>query len=382
MKYDYIITGAGCAGLSLAFYLSKTDLGDKKILLIDKTDKQDNDRTWCFWQSETSVFESIVHHKWDNLYFKSPSGEQLLDIAPYQYKMIRGIDFYNFILKTLRQHPNFTIKKARVTGISNEKNHAKVRTQRETFEARYVFNSILFEKINTENSNYVAQHFGGWIIETNDVVFNPNEATLMDFRIPQESETRFMYCLPMSKNTALVEATAFSNNILTEAEYGKMITDYLNNYLNINNFTIQHKEIGVIPMTTYNFAQHHKPHVIQIGTMGGNVKPSTGYAFVRIQENAQKIASALKNNQSPHLKTSLFQKRFLYYDNILLNVMLKDRVPTHQVFSQLFQKNKASTVLKFLNEKTNFLQELAVMNSVPIPPFIVAAFDEMRPRRG
>ena len=111
----------------------------------------------------------------------------------------------------------------------------------------------------------------------------------MDFRIPQEGETRFMYCLPMSKNTALVEATAFSNNILTEAEYGEMITNYLNNYLNINSFTIKHKEMGVIPMTTYNFAQHHEKHVIQIGTMGGDVKPSTGYAFVRIQENAQKI---------------------------------------------------------------------------------------------
>ena len=91
---------------------------------------------------------------------------------------------------------------------------------------------------------------------------------------------------------------------------------------------------------------------------------------------------ALSKNQSPHLKTNLFEKRFLYYDNILLNVMLKDRVPTHRVFSQLFQKNKASTVLKFLNEKTNFLQELAVMNSVPIPPFVVAAFDEMRPKKG
>ncbi len=381
MKYDYIITGAGCAGLSLAFYLSKTNLGDRKVLLIEKTDKQDNDRTWCFWQSEASVFESIVHHTWDNLYFKSPSGEQLLDIAPYQYKMIRGIDFYNYILKTLRQHPNFTIEKATVTGISNENNHAKVRTQRQTFEGKYVFNSIIFKNINIQKSNYVAQHFGGWLIETTDLEFNSNEATLMDFRIPQAGETRFMYCLPMSKNTALVEATAFSNNILTEAEYGEMIKDYLNNYLNIQNYTIQHKEMGVIPMTTYNFQQHHEKHIIQIGTMGGDVKPSTGYAFIRIQENAQKIANALTKNQSPLLKTSFFEQRFTYYDNILLNVMLKDRVPTHRVFHQLFQKNKASTVLQFLNEKTNFLQELAVMNSVPIAPFVVAAFDEMLPKR-
>ena len=46
MKYDFIIAGSGCAGLSLLYkILLEPTLQNKSILIIDKDIKNTNDRT-------------------------------------------------------------------------------------------------------------------------------------------------------------------------------------------------------------------------------------------------------------------------------------------------------------------------------------------------
>ena len=65
MIYDYIIAGSGCAGLSLLHYLINEETQrNKKILVLDKSPKIANDRTWCFWERGIGPFENIVHHQW------------------------------------------------------------------------------------------------------------------------------------------------------------------------------------------------------------------------------------------------------------------------------------------------------------------------------
>jgi lycopene beta-cyclase len=55
-EFDYLITGAGAAGRSLAYALLRCPaLQDKKILLVDRERKTGNDRTWCFWEDRKSV---------------------------------------------------------------------------------------------------------------------------------------------------------------------------------------------------------------------------------------------------------------------------------------------------------------------------------------
>ncbi len=61
-QYDYIITGAGCAGLSLAVRMIQSGkFANKKILLADADTKNKNDRTWCFWEKQEGLFEPIVY---------------------------------------------------------------------------------------------------------------------------------------------------------------------------------------------------------------------------------------------------------------------------------------------------------------------------------
>jgi|GEM_PF-5210627 len=70
-SYDYIITGAGAAGLLTAVRMSADPFfKDKRILLLDKDRKQTNDRTWCWWEKEGGLFDDILHHHWSSILVK------------------------------------------------------------------------------------------------------------------------------------------------------------------------------------------------------------------------------------------------------------------------------------------------------------------------
>ena len=94
--YDYCIVGAGAAGLHLMMAMARDSWFDhKKILLIDKSEKSENDRTWCFWETSDGLWDKIIDHKWSSGKFISPEKELDLQLQPYFYKKLRGIDFYN-----------------------------------------------------------------------------------------------------------------------------------------------------------------------------------------------------------------------------------------------------------------------------------------------
>lgn len=382
--FDYIIVGSGCAGLSLAYYLCSPLFKDKHILLIDKELKNKNDRTWCFWEKENSVFEEIVHKKWDYLHFKNVGFEKRMDISPYKYKMIEGLDFYNFAHQKIAEYPNIQFLQAEVQSIENQQNHAIVSTNKGHFKAKLVFNSGLLPNISAAQSqkdryHYILQHFKGWIIETKEAFFDEKCATFMDFTIPQCGETRFVYVLPHTPHKALIEATIFSNQLLAQEEYEEMIQDYIHNTLKIKEYKITHTEFGIIPMSDYNFQKHNEKHIIQIGTSGGNVKSSSGFAFKRIQENMQRLVQIL--SQYPENQVNEKYKKspsvFPLFDSMLLNIMLNKRLEMATIFQHLFHKNPSCLVFKFLDEQTGVWENLKIMNSVPSMPFIKALTQEI-----
>src|SRR5947208_2926132 len=105
--FDYIISGAGAAGLSLLMRLMEHKAFDNKsILVVDKALKNQNDHTWCFWEKEPGLFQPIVYRSWEQVHFYSNHYSSLIDLAPYHYKMIRSIDFYNYVLREAETHSN------------------------------------------------------------------------------------------------------------------------------------------------------------------------------------------------------------------------------------------------------------------------------------
>lgn len=370
-SYDFIFLGAGCASLSLLTRLLKTGkFSDKKILLIDRAPKEANVRTWCFWETGEGFFEEIVHHRWDQLDFFSDHWSGPLSAAPYRYKMIRGSDFYRFCFSLISTCSNVEIVYAEIGNAAAHKEGVTLELGNSTYQlqADYVFSSLY----RPGTARYpLLQHFKGWIIETAKPVFDPARATLMDFRVSQQHGTTFSYVLPLTPQTALVEYTLFSKELLTDEEYDAGLRNYIRDFIKTEDYRVTEVEKGVIPMTDEVFSDY-KDGIFYIGTAGGQTKASTGYTFQFIQHQAQEILDLLLAGQTP-LGQQLPPRRFRFYDNTLLHILYNNTLPGDRIFSTLFRKNKASRVFRFLDNETGLTDELRILSSLPTWPFLKAA---------
>ena len=378
MKYDYIIAGSGCAGLSLLYRLLKTPLlQDKSILVIDQDHKKSNDRTWCFWEKSPGLFESIVHAKWNKLEFLSTEFKKELNLESYTYKMIQGIDFYNFVINYAKKFKNVSFVQETINSIDNIDKKAVLKTTKNRYTANYIFNSTnLFNpKINEQNS--LLQHFKGWVIKTEKPVFNPEIGRLMDFRVSQENGATFMYVLPTSTTEALVEYTLFSPRVLDKEVYTLELKKYIKEELEIDNYTLIHEEFGVIPMSLAKFEQNPKLNVINIGTSGGYTKASSGYTFQFIQKNIIEIINNLVEGNNIIHPTSFKNKYYQWTDRTLLDVLLSNKLTGKDVFTQMFQKVPVERILAFLGNESSFLEDLLIFKSFPVKPFLTSGVKQL-----
>jgi lycopene beta-cyclase len=381
-RYDYIITGAGCAGLSLLHSMMQhVFFSNKRILIIDKAEKNINDRTWCFWEQQRGAFENIIYHRWQQIDFYSNDFSARFDLEPYEYKMIRGIDLYTTVLNEAKQHSNVTILQDDVQSVFSNESYAVVKTADREFHADYIFNSILFtdwkqHALQQKNTYVLLQHFKGWLIEINENIFDERIATFMDFRVSQDKGTTFVYVLPVTKNKALIENTVFSEEVLPQEEYDDALKNYIQSILNIKKYKVLHTEFGVIPMTNYKFSNGEN-RIINIGTAGSQTKASSGYTFQFIQKQTAKIVEALLHEKKPLLAKRFSEKRFNLYDSILLNVLQHKKMSGDKLFAQLFKNNTVQSIFKFLDNETSLKEELKIMNSVSLKTFLPAAIKEI-----
>ncbi len=376
--YDYIISGAGCAGLSLLLRLLQSPaLQEKKILVIDQDHKINNDRTWCFWEKETGFFENIVHHRWLQLQFKSENYSSQFSIEPYHYKMIRGIDLYEYAFALAKQFPNVEIKIEKVIDLHSDDHQAIVKTENNIYTTDYAFNSILFKKLTpTKNKYLLLQHFKGWMIETEKPCFDPAVATFMDFTVDQTRGTTFMYILPVSENKALVEYTMFTENILSSEEYDVELRKYILQKLKINEYKILHEEFGIIPMTNQKFVTNNG-RIINIGTAGEQTKASSGFTFQFIQKQSDKVIDSLLKNKWPIQSKGFNEKKFRFYDSVLLNILVNKKMSGAKIFARIFQNSSSEAILKFLDNESDLLDDLEIIYSLPIKKFFIAAVQEI-----
>lgn len=376
--YDYIITGGGAAGLTLVYRMMQSSvLKHKRILLVDKAVKEKDDRTWCFWEKQPGMFEHIVRHRWEKLWVHQGTFSKLLQIAPYTYKVIRGLDFYRELDRVLHDNPSVKRINAEVDYVKNIGAGVEVSVEGKKYTASWCFNSIYWGELPDKNKvNYLDQHFRGWFVHTKEEAFDAEVATFMDFRTPQHGETRFFYVLPFSAREALVEVAIFSNVHLEAAGYDTIIKEYIENHLPAAvDCEITMVEQGNIPMTDFEFPRQ-EGRVIHIGMAGGDTRASTGFTFWNIQQRVEQMVAGLERGEDPGVGETFAQKRGRYYDALLLHVIGKGLYSGDQLFARLFRKNPVKRVLAFLNAETQWIEEIALMQTVPVERFTRALIVE------
>ena len=372
--FDYIFTGTGLSALMTVYKMMQSGkFNDKRILLLDENTKKTNDRTWCFWAKEEVIWEKSISKKWDLALFANENFRRDLVLKPYQYNMVKGLDFYNQVFNLIAKQENIIFLNQKVTAIEESENLILIQTDSESFSCYKLFNSI-YTKQKVENQTkypVLQQHFIGWFIKSEQEVFNPEQATFMDFSVEQKGNTRFMYVLPTSKTEALLEYTLFSQNHLEKAEYETEIENYIQN-LGITNYEIIEKEQGSIPMTCYPFWKLNTKNVINIGTSGGWTKASTGYTFKNSDRKSTELVTFLQTETD----FTKFHKitKFWFYDLLLLDILDRKNELGSSIFSSMFKKGNPTLIFKFLDEETSLKEDIQVILKCPKMLFIKAIF--------
>jgi lycopene cyclase-like protein len=371
-QYDYIFTGAGLSALMTVYKMVQSgQFKDKTILLLDENAKKTNDRTWCFWTKKKGIWNNIISKTWDSALFANQDFQRNLDLNSYQYHMVKGLDFYSQVFNVISKEENIHFLNQKVTDIEESETIIMLQTETESFSCSKLFNSIYTKSKMDIQTDYpvLQQHFIGWFIKSEQAVFNPEQATFMDFSVEQKGNTRFMYVLPTSKTEALVEYTLFSHTLLTKEEYETEIKNYIQK-LGISHYEIIEKEQGSIPMTCYPFWKHNTKNVINIGTAGGWTKASTGYTFKNADKKSSELVSFLET-QTDFRK--LYRKtKFWWYDLLLLDILDQKNETGAAIFSALFKKGNPQLIFKFLDEETSFWEDLQIIWKCPKGLFIEA----------
>jgi lycopene beta-cyclase len=375
--FDIAIIGAGAAGLHLAMALNKsTALSGKEILILEKAQKDQNDRTWCFWEQGEGLWDSILAKSWARGYFYAPEKEIDLNLLPYRYKMLRAIDFYEYGKKQILKNTHVTWLNDEVMEVGTG-SPISIKGQNDTYTATHVFDSRIPPAFLDETDKYtrLLQHFKGWVIETPQDTFDPERFTMMDYRLTWPGTTSFTYVLPINAKKALIEFTFFSPELIKEEGYDKMLKKYISEMLEIEEFKLLEEEQGIIPMSDFPFERYSKGNHIRIGTAGGWVKPSSGYAFKNCERYAHKLVRNLE--QGKPANKGLIHPRFRWYDSILLGVLSERNDYGPELFSTMFSKNDIQFIFSFLDDESTLLKDIQMMARFEKWPFMKSLFRYM-----
>ena len=374
--YDFIIVGAGAAGLQLALAMVEKNVvsPQRKLLIVEQRPKTVNDRTWCHWSKENGKWESLIQAAWSEAKFITTEGEhRSLDLVPYTYKMIRGIDFYHYAFAELTKSSYVEISYDTCTHLEEIDVEVKVHCLDNIYTSKYVFDSRVERPLSEmKKFPFVWQHFVGWFVRFESSVFDANVFTIMDFSIANEGRTGFMYVLPIENNYALFEYTYFDAKPEKLSHYQLKIQNYLSHHFPQSQYQLVETEEGQIPMTTYPFHKTHTARVTKIGTAGGWVRPCSGYGWKFYEKHVDKIVDNIQRKKRPShgLRTS----KVGFMDAILLKILVDENNKGPEIFSQMYHSLPPWLIFKFLDGETSWRENLRVITAFRPAPFLRSVF--------
>ena len=359
---DIAILGGGCAGLSLAARLADTG---RSFTVIEPRAAYSDDRTWSFWRTAPDPFVDCVQATWTAWTVEGPGGTVHRSSRSLPYQTVSGAAFYDRARHLIDGAANGTLALRTSAGdVTATGSGHRVDTDRGALTARHVFDA----RPPTRRPAY-GQFFLGREIATDRAVFDPDTVPLMHFRRGYSRGVDFLYVLPFARDRALVEVTSFAPAPPARAVFEDWL-DAEMAALGADGGEVLREEAGALPMEA-GFADPPQPGITRIGLGGGAARPSTGYAFARIQAQSDALARALADGAPPRVPPDPAMTRFM--DRVFLQVLAAapDRGPA--LFETLFRRAPADRLERFLSGSTRTADRLSVMASLPPLPFLRAA---------
>jgi lycopene beta-cyclase len=112
----------------------------------------------------------------------------------------------------------------------------------------------------------------------------------------------------------------------------------------------------------------------KIGTAGGWVRGSTGYAFKRTGNYVKKVIANIKVGDLP--SKGLIKKRYGFFDTLLLDILEKRNHIVPKIFSDIYANNPIDRVFRFLDGESSLWDDLMIISSVKPLPFLKAIWNQ------
>lgn len=364
-----LILGGGCAGLSLALRLADGHFPYQKVIIIEKRDAYHNDRTWCFWKLDDSHLTHLAAFEWKAFKVSSNDAEAIVDCKETPYQMIRSCDVYDFALKTIKQSDKIELHLGHAINNIAKTSQGEwlIETDRGFFSGSVVIDTRpdSFEDIKP----ILWQSFYGQEIISETRLFEASVPDLMNFLQKSDDGVAFSYILPFSETEALLETTVFGPEILTADDLNDRQYSLVNRITNGRPYVVSRSEYGALPMGGMSANIMASSSYFKVGLMAGSLRPSTGYAFQRIQRWAESCSVSIRNGLGPigHVPDP-WPIRMM--DDLFLKVLRDSPHLGAMMFYKIFKNVGPDKVIRFLSDHGKFSDCLSVIFALPAQPFL------------
>ena len=362
---DFVILGGGCSALSFINQVIEQKITKYSFIIIERQKKYTDNKSWCFWSENIKKNKKIIEASWSSFSFNLGNSTNFLSSINFKYYYIRSIKFYESIKKKISNCAHIRLKlNETIVSITNKKNYYEVITNKSIYLAKNVLDTR--PNINIyKKAPFLFQCFVGYEIKSEEKInLKKSNAYIMHNMHTSNDKFYFEYILPIEKSTYLFELTTFTKKDLPLKIIEKELRIVLSKYFK-KPYEIIRKEYGKIPMGFVNNKMiKNKKNYFVSGSLAGSIRPSSGYAFVDIQNWSERAAYNLKiKGNIETLEKREVVKNFL--DKIFLKVISSDISKAPQIFYYFSKNISPATFINFMLGKANLLEYLSVIYAMP-----------------
>ena len=354
LKQSVHVLGDGCAGLSLAAQANA--LPHHRITVINpKNAPRVKDHVWGFWRVKgLEAAAGLARHKWVKWSIKTSAGSVVMTSVVHSYHALQR---RRWETHCRQQATNHGVAFAAQNAVKPD-------------PAAQILDSRPPQLPNGQ----MIQHFIGWEVQAASGSFDPTTAILMDFRCDQSRGIHFIYMLPFSSSSALVESTMFAEHREPDIFFESAIRNYLLVEHGVEKFKIINTESGAIPLGRL-------PSKVSaftgIGGNGGAVRPSSGYAFSFIQKQIAATLAAANvedtTHGSPLVVKCPHEPVDLWMDELFVTVLRNWPGVAAELFLRMARELSGDEFALFLSGEANWRLRAKVVLSMPKWVFFKAA---------
>jgi len=370
---DLAILGAGCAGLSLARELAKNQTR-RSVVVIEPRQTYQDDRSWCFWSSDSQTLSPWFGHSWARWSFgKENALRQSRESQEQPYRYVRSIDFYRASLAAIEACPSIDLKLGQaVIALTGLESGWQVTTDSETYTAQQVVDTRPPPQTQLDQSTLQQCFLGAEIKLSHAATIDTQAVELMTDMRMVDGEFCFTYVLPFAPDHLLVEVTFFAKHPPTRAS----LQNQLNQLLHARGWAdaqILRTEFAELPMGMPLKMKSKQKQPVLAGMRGGALRPSSGYGFLRIQDWARRSAKQyITDGTLVSQMTSGFWLQKM--DQIFLNVLQHEPARAAEIFDTLLGHTEPARFIRFMNDQATLSDCLQIVACLPKWPFLKALF--------